>query len=694
MRTIRLTVPSPARPERLDLFLAACVHGLSRKQVKKLIDAGQVRLDGRRERKAASRLTPGSEVQVDFRPSLIPPPTLGRDRLLTESRGWLAIDKPTGLPTHRTEDGSIGVPELLADVLGVASGTLKPVHRLDRETSGALLVARDDEAAAALSALFATRAIGKRYRAVVSPAPETDEGRVVGPDDMTLAWAVLRRSADGSRAELAVKPDQGRTHQVRIQLAIAGMPIVGDLEHGQPLPGGAPRMALHCERLSGPELKVVCDPPPDWAALLDPPSAAPDASPRPERRKTRDATTRRTLAVSRATARIVRAGHPWVVRDADTGDLSTLAAGDLADLVDPRGEFVATAIVDPRSAVCARVVSARPGRPLDDAAWERRARAALERRRPLLADGRTNALRLVHGEADGLPGLNVDLWGNAVVCTRTCEAAATFTTGLVRALDATIGDLPVYTREHWQDLRRGGAPTDADLPGRWLRGNVEEKRWSVRERGLDFTVEPIAGLSTGLYPDQRDNRERLAKLVADAERPPVIVNFFGHTGAFSVACAAAGAAAAITVDLAPRYLHLATANLVANGLDPDRHSCVAADARDWLQREGPTLDGAVLDPPAFARGRGQGVDWSVRRDYRSLVEATLRRLRPGGWLLCCVNVGGLKGSWLKQQVEAGARAAGQRIARTESAGPSSDHPPLRGFPEGTAFRGLLAWTAR
>jgi len=671
--------------------VTACVHGLSRKQVKKLIDAGQVTLDGRRERKAATRLKPGASVEVRFRPSLIPPPELNVDRVLVERPEWLAIDKPSGLPTHRTEHGAIGVPERLGETLGVPSGGLKPVHRLDRETSGALLIARDDDAAAALSALFSTRAIDKRYRAVVSPAPGSGEGRLTGPDDMTLTWAVLRRSEDGSRAELSVAPEQGRTHQIRIQLAAAGTPIVGDLLHGSPLPGGAPRMGLHCERLTGPGVTVVCPPPTGWDDLLEPPPEAEVARPKNERRQRPTATSRRTLAVSRATARILRNGHPWVVKDADTGDLGTFRPGDLADLVDPRGDFVATAVIEPRASVCARVVSGRPGTPLDRDAWTRRAVRSLERRRDLLATGETDAVRLVYGEADGLPGLLVDLWGDVVVITRTSAATRPFIEPVLDALSSTLGDLPVYEREHLQDLRQTGAPRDAELPGRWLRGERSERRWWVHERNLRFQVEPIAGLSTGLYTDQRANRERLAALVEAADEPPTVANLFGHTGAFSVALAAAGAGSAITVDLAPRYLQTATANLVHNGLDPDRHPCVAADVRGWLARDEGPLDGAILDPPAFARGRSRGVDWSVRRDYGALVEATARRLRPGGWLLCCVNVGGLKRGWLKRQVEAGAAAAGRRVSRTAAAGPGADHPPLKGFPEGIAFRGLLAW---
>ena len=84
------------------------------------------------------------------------------------------------------------------------------------------------------------------------------------------------------------------------------------------------------------------------------------------------------------------------------------------------------------------------------------------------------------------------------------------------------------------------------------------------------------------------------------------------------------------------------------------------------------------------------MDWNARRDYRSLVEASARALGTRGWLLCCVNLKGLKRDWLKREVEAGVRKAGRRIAgRAERAAPGPDHPHRRSFPEGRAFEGLL-----
>ncbi len=412
----------------------------------------------------------------------------------------------------------------------------------------------------------------------------------------------------------------------------------------------------------------------------------------PERRAVPPSPGRRTLQVSSATARILRSGHPWVVRDGDTGDLGSFQPGDLADLVDSRGDFVATAVVDPLQPVCARVVSHRPGSRLDDAAWGRRTERALERRRKLLDSSNTNAFRLIHAEADGLPGLHIDLWGDVVVATRTSCAAARFTEQVYEQIRSELGPLPLYERDHFEDLRsRRPAPRDAELPGRWLGESSSVQRWSVLEGGLRFEVEPLGGLTTGLYPDQRENRAALLDLLAAHDSHGVVANLFAHTGAFSVACAAGGARQVVSVDLSPRYCEWTRRNLVLNHIDPVEHPVVAADSLTWL-REAPELAGAILDPPSYARGRSKGVDWNARRDYRALVTEVARRLQPGGWLLCCVNSKGLKRGWLARELEAGLRAAGRRLRESRVAPPASDHPRLKGFPEGLSFNGLLAWT--
>ena len=699
MQTLTLLVPRPAEPSRLDRFLVACLHGVSRRAVKGILDAGQVRVGGRVERKAGRTLQPGEEVQLTLRPSWLPTPELAAEAVIARGDGWLAVHKPAGLPSHRPDDDVGGVPEALG-ALGIDGA---PVHRLDRATSGVLLVATADDAASRLSVAFAERRVHKEYRAVVSPGPTADAGERSDSLDghpCSMRWEVLRRQGD--RAELVVFPREGRTHQIRRQLALAGCPIVGDLLYGRPVPGGAPRMALHCVEVRVEDVGARCEPEASWELLLRPEatsgaergskggsrgskgSTGGGPAKAPPRRSGRSLP---TLQVSSATARVLAGGHPWVLPDRDTGDLRGFSAGDQAQLVDPRGRELGVALIDPRAGVVARALDSEHALTDDD--FTARAERALSRRKAVLDDPRTDCMRLVNGEADGLPGLVVDRWSHLLVATRATRAAAAFTAPVYRALRARFPGAALWERDHVVDLRarRDAGEGDA-LPGRWVGApGPEEQSLTVREHGLRYRVEPFAGLTVGFYPDQRDNRQRMAERPLAGAR---VCNLFAHTGAFSVFAAAHGAERAVSVDLSPRYCAWAEENLRLNGLDPAQHPAIADAADRWLEQTDERFDGVVLDPPAFARGRSGVRGWSAKRDYARLVEAAARRVVPGGWILCVINLKGLDKRWLPREVGRGAKAAGRRVVDQQPAPPPVDHPNRRGFPEGRAFWGVFA----
>lgn len=718
MRQLTLMVPSPAEPGRLDRFLCAQLHGLSRRAVKGILDAGQVRIDGRTERKAGRAIVPGQRIVLDWRPSMLPCPAVEAEQILVRGDGWLAIHKPPGLPSHRPSEDVPGVPERLAELLGVPLTRVRPAHRLDRATSGVLLVALEDGPAAELSRAFERGVVAKRYLAVVSPAPREDRGDRTDDSEkgpMHLSWEVAQRSDDGTRAELIVVPSQGRTHQIRQQLAAAGTPIVGDLLYGTALPHGAPRMALHCAQLAWDDQVIDAAPCTGWADLLDPalheaPSVSKTRSSRGEPMSTKSVAPRTAatggskrspaaralpiLRVSAATARVLAGGHPWVLPDRDTGDLSDFSPGDQALLVDTRGRELGVALVDPGHDVVARLLDSDARSRVTDQDLAQRAERALQRRRDVLARDETDCGRLISGEADELPGLVVDRWGDVIIATRATRAARALSQPVLDVVMERFPNARLYEKDHIVDLRRRGQGREGDtLPGRWLRGGHSESddQLLVREAGLSFRVEPFAGLTTGLYPDQRGNRDRMARLITPKSR---VANLFAHTAAFSVRAAAEGAARAVSVDLSPRYCAWAEENLVRNGLAPALHPVLAQSSGAWLSTTDERFNGVIVDPPAFARARKGEQGWSARRDYKGLMSQVARVLDDGpAWLLCIINLKGVKPSWLRQQVEAGVRAGGRVVQRSEGAPPSHDFPSKRGFPEGRPFVGLLAHVA-
>jgi len=378
--------------------------------------------------------------------------------------------------------------------------------------------------------------------------------------------------------------------------------------------------------------------------------------------------------VGAATARALRAGHPWVLPDRFTGSRASLTSGQLLELVGPRGERLGRALADPDQRVVARRVG-DPDEPFDPAG---RARRALDRRRALLQGDETDAYRLVHGEADGLPGLQVDRYGDALVAVRRAPCAATFDGAVLEVLRQATDAGVIWTKDHFADLRRSG------VRGRCVRGKADagEER-IVRERGLRFAVRPFGGLGTGLFPDQRANRERLEGL----GRPGRVLNLFSYTGAFSVAALAADATEVVDVDLAGPALRTARQNVRLNGLDGARHRTEKADALAYLDRApARSFDRIVVDPPTAARG-GRG--WSVRKGLPGLLASAIGKLRDGGILLICVNDHRASPGQLERALREAARTVRRPVARVAGAGPAPDYPSLRGFPESRSFVGRL-----
>jgi 23S rRNA (cytosine1962-C5)-methyltransferase len=329
---------------------------------------------------------------------------------------------------------------------------------------------------------------------------------------------------------------------------------------------------------------------------------------------------------------------------------------------------------------------------------EQRVARALARRGALLEAGAdTDAVRLVHGEADALPGLAVDRLGPLLRVLVTGRAALPLRERALAALLAAKlpglpADPPVVEVVHLRER-----PPGALVCVRLVSGAREAipDPLVVREGVLRFRVE--SGLAeptrphpgVGFFPDQRDNRARLA---ARAARGGRYLNLFAHTGGFSAALLAGGADEVFSVDLSGPYLAQLEENLLRSGLGLERHHTVRREARRFLAELDPALrfDGVVIDPPtAAASGRRF---WSVRRDLAPLTADALARLVPGGFLLLTRQDRAGRGR-LEPLLTSAATNARIRLATVEAAPAGADFPQLHGFPEGAPFEALLATRA-
>lgn len=294
-------------------------------------------------------------------------------------------------------------------------------------------------------------------------------------------------------------------------------------------------------------------------------------------------------------------------------------------------------------------------------------RAAL--RDALIDTTRTSAFRMIHGAADGWPGLYVDKLGPYFLA----QSAAPLTAAQ-RALLASCR--PLYHKI----LRQHG-----HAPAALAWGESVPEEFSVLENGARFALRLGEGYSNGLFLDQRENRRRLLTgyIAPDFEIPPsaTILNAFAYTCGFSVCAALAGKRVA-SLDLSKNYLAWGRRNFILNGLDPDAHEFIHGDAFDWLRRlarKERRFDVIILDPPTFSRSKESGV-FQAAKDYGKLAAGALPLLRPGGILFASTNATGCAPEMFLDSIGEATRRARRAVQRQHYVPQPPDFPIDRDEP--------------
>jgi 23S rRNA (cytosine1962-C5)-methyltransferase len=370
--------------------------------------------------------------------------------------------------------------------------------------------------------------------------------------------------------------------------------------------------------------------------------------------------------------------HPWIYANAVGLVVGRAGAGDTVRVVGADGRFLARAAFSPASALRARAWTFDESEPVDEAMVAARVAAAVARRDGLR--GESDALRLVFGEADALPGLVADRYADQLVVQLTAPGVERFRDTIVEALVAATGCAAVYERSDAAAREREGlAPREGAL-----RGAVPAPV-TVVEHGVRYRVDVVAGHKTGFYVDQRDNRALVGHWAAGRR----VLNCFCYTGGFTIAARAGGALEATSIDSSAEALAMAADNERLNGF-AEPSTWLQANVFDALKAmvaEGRAFDLIVLDPPKFAPS-AQHVDRAARA-YKEINLKALRLLAPGGLLLTFSCSGAIPVD-LFQKIVAGAvfdaRVDAQMLRRL-SAG--LDHPMAMTHPEGEYLKGLM-----
>lgn len=613
----------------------------------------------------------------------------------------VVVDKPIGVPTHAA-DPADPYPADALRIVKVQTGLvyLGMHQRLDAETSGVLLFSARPEANRALAAAFEGRRVRKVYLALVWGAPPRAEGvidaaivrdrdgryRVTVASDPRKMTSVTRyrvlntcsvlrglnavaphegqplhprpRTTHHAPRDLvpdahpsvctllAVIPETGRPHQIRVHLAHIGCPVVGDPLYA----GGAqnvgpadhfPRLCLHAWQLALPhpatgEPLTFTAPPPAIFEL-----AAVD----------------RNRGLSRFDGQREKPAEASIPEPRTMTSRSAILLDALRLTTRPSPHVRSLAVRDP-------------------AGLRALLRLAVARRAPLAADPATSIYRLVNAAADGLPGLTVDRYGDALVVSLYDDddrlPPAAIPSALTDALVEATRARAVYVKYRPQQASRVAEEDRSLLASPLPVYGPDLGEFVAHEDGRAYLIRPGEGLSVGLFPDMREGRGRVAAWAAGR----TVLNTFAYTCGFGVAALAGGAARVLNLDLSKVALAWGQENYRANSFTPDPHDFVFGDVFDWLTRlakRGTRFDLVILDPPGFSRTKGR--KFAAAQDYAGLAELAGRVLAPGGRLLACCNVAELPWRSFRERVLAGLAAAG-RAATVQGV----YHEPALDFP--------------
>jgi len=388
----------------------------------------------------------------------------------------------------------------------------------------------------------------------------------------------------------------------------------------------------------------------------------------------------KTIRLREGKERSLLRRHPWIFESAIAKGGAD--AGETVRVESAQGQFLAWAAFSPNSKIRARVWSFDEGQRIDAPFF--RALVAQSIRARARFDVRSDGLRLVHGEADGLPGLIVDRYGDTLVAQFLSSGAERWKTVLADALLAETGLGRLYERSDASARGLEGLPEASG----WLRGQGETAL-VLREHDWRLGLDVAHGHKTGFYLDQRDSRKRFADYAARLQFQRVL-NCYCYTGGFSVAALAGGAAHVTSIDSSGPAIEQARANVELNGFDPARTEFLDADVNASLRRfaqEGRTFDAIILDPPKFAPTVAHAE--RAARAYKDINRLAFKLLEPGGVLFTYSCSGGISADLFHKIVASAGIDAGVDGYIHERLGGAPDHPMTINFPEGEYLKGLV-----
>jgi len=371
--------------------------------------------------------------------------------------------------------------------------------------------------------------------------------------------------------------------------------------------------------------------------------------------------------------------HPWIFSGSVELVQGNPQAGDTILVTSARGQALALASYSPQSSIRARVWTFDVDTPIDEAFFKARIKRAIFSRGKILEQ---DAVRLVHAESDGLPGVIADRYKQWIVVQVLTTGAEKHREQIIEAIVEETGCKNVYERSDADVRILEGLEQRCGL----LRGDFTPESIEISEHGLRYLIDFTHGQKTGFFIDQRDNRAKLSSYSDEKQ----VLNCFCYTGGFTLNAMAGGARNIISIDSSSTAIALAKRNWSKNHFSDDAAEWIEGDVFQELRRfrdGAQSFDLIILDPPKFAATNAQSE--KAARAYKDINLLAFKLLRPGGFLFTFSCSGGI-GKELFQKIVADAALDAHVDAKIlERLSQAADHPVALAFPEGEYLKGLI-----
>ncbi len=374
--------------------------------------------------------------------------------------------------------------------------------------------------------------------------------------------------------------------------------------------------------------------------------------------------------------------HPWIFSGAIASINGAPNPGETVDVLSTQKEFLARAAYNPNSNIAGRIWTWNADEQVGAQFFREKLHQAIDTRSSLSSMINSNAMRLVHAESDGIPGLILDRYDDTCVVQFLTAGVEHWRAELLETILGLTGAKCIYEKSDVQARQLEGLAVTEGV----LSGGLQNNTIEITEHDLKLLVDLVSGHKTGFYLDQRDNR-LLAREIASARK---VLDCFAYTGGFTANCLVGGARQVRIVESSSAAIEGARKNLMLNCLDIDSVEFIEQDVFKYLRTlrdVGENFDLVILDPPKFAPTAAQAE--RAARGYKDINLLALKILSKGGYLLTFSCSGGVSEDLFQKIIAGAAIDAGVQAVILKRLHQAPDHPVALNFPEGAYLKGFL-----